>query len=149
MNSATQGLAAVISLLLFASGCATSSPAGPADVQLRLEQLPDAGFAVEKRGAVSVAYQMTVRNGTADAITLRKVEMKTSIRSPYTLRDEPAILSEVIEPGKEALVTFTMWSDSRGERSKSRSTVFVSGIAHFDSAKGSFQKPFTQYFREP
>jgi hypothetical protein len=44
-------------------------------VDLRIEQLPDAGFAVQERGAVSVAYQMSVENRSTGVITLRKVEM--------------------------------------------------------------------------
>ena len=135
--------------LLFIAGCATSNVPDLVEVDLRIEQLPDSGFAVEDRGAVSIAYQMSVRNRSADVLTLRKVEMQTSGRSPYTLRNEPATFNETIEPGKEAVTTFTMWSYSRGARSNIRSVVSVSGVAYFDSAKGSVKKAFTQSFREP
>ena len=149
MDSARRCLAAIVPLLLLVMGCATSTPTGPVDVDLRIEQLPDAGFAVEDRGAVSVAYQLTVRNRTPDPITLRMVEMKTTGRSPYTLRKDPASLNETIEPDKEALVTFTMWSYPQEQRSKSRQIVWVSGVAHFESAKGAFKRAFTLSFREP
>lgn len=153
MHSARRCSATVVSVLLLVMGCATgsatSTPADSMDVDLRIEQLPDAGFAVEDRGAVSVAYQLTVQNRTTDPITLRTVEMKTTGRSPYTLRKDPASLNETIEPDKEALVTFTMWSYPQERRSNARQLVWVSGVAHFESAKGAFQKAFTQSFREP
>jgi hypothetical protein len=136
--------------VLFIAGCATSNvPDLLPEVDLKIEQLPDSGFAVEDRGAISVAYQMAVRNRSADVLTLRKVEMQTSGRSPYTLRNEPVTLNETIEPGKEVVATFTMWSYSREQRSDIRRIVWVSGVAYFDSTKGSVQKTFTQSFREP
>ncbi|HEV7241649.1 MAG TPA: hypothetical protein VGQ36_20625 [Thermoanaerobaculia bacterium] len=142
-------LVAVVSLLLLIPGCATSSASAPVEADLRIEQLPDAGFAVEERGAVSIAYQLTVRNRSTDAITLRKIEMQTVRSSPYTLRKEPVPLNETIEPGQEGSVTFTMWSYPREQRSKVRGVVWASGIVYFDTAKGSVKKAFTQSFREP
>lgn len=140
----------VFFLLLLIPGCATSTNASsPVEGEVRIEQLPDAGFAVEERGALSIAYQMSVQNRSADTMTLRKVEMQTIGRSPYTLRKEPVALNATIEPGQEGLVTFTMWSYSQGQRSEVRSVVWVSGILYFDTAKGSFTKAFTQSFREP
>ena len=140
-------------LLLFALGCAstTASSTGTAapDLDVQIEQLPDAGFAVEDRGAVSVAYQMRVRNRLAERITLRKIEMQTLGRSPYTLRNTPAEVSEAIEPGQEAVVTFTMWSYPREQRSTMRQMVWVRGAVHFDSATGTLRKEFSQSFREP
>jgi hypothetical protein len=130
-------------------GCATTTTSDLTKAVLRIEQLPDAGFAVEDRGAVSIAYQMTVENRSADAITLRKVEMRTGGRSPYTLRKEPATMNEIIEPGKTGQVIFTMWSYSQQQRSTVREMVFVNGVAYFDSSQGSFEVPFVQSFREP
>lgn len=149
MYSVTRCLVASVFMLLLIQGCATSGATHSLEADLRIEQLPDAGFVVEDRGAVSIAFQMSVRNRSANAITLRKVQMQTSARSPYTLRNEPATMSETIEPGKEALVTFTMWSYPREHRSKIRGTVLVSGTAYFDTVNGSSRKAFTQTFREP
>ena len=139
----------VSALLLLVLACATSTDTSPIDVDLRIEQLPDAGFAVEDRGAFSIAYQMTVRNRTPDRMTLRRIDMRTIGRSPYTLRDAPAILNEPVEPGAEATVTFTMWGYSAGQRSGKREMVQVTGTAAFESAKGFLEKEFTQSFREP
>lgn len=129
--------------------CATTTTTADRKADLRIEQLPDAGFAVEDRGAVSVAYQMTVENRSTGAITLRRVEMRTAGRSPYTLRKEPATMNETIEPGQTAQVIFTMWSFSQEQRSAGREMVFVNGVAYFDSDQGSFEVPFSQSFREP
>ena len=84
-------LAVTCALPLLAVRCASSTPAAQAPVvDIQVEQLPDSGFAVQNRGAVSTAYQMSVRNRSNAAITLRKVEMRTVGRSPYLLRNEPA-----------------------------------------------------------
>src|SRR5437667_566715 len=87
---------AIFALLILAFGCATSSDTSRAGanattgaVELTIEQLPDAGFAAEDRGATSIAYQMTVQNRSGDPVTLRRIEMKTVGRSPYTLRNAP------------------------------------------------------------
>ena len=135
--------------MVFLMECATTTKPDVSKAVLRIEQLPDAGFAVEERGAVSIAYQMTVENRSTGVITLRKVEMGTGGRSPYTLRKEPATMNEIIEPGKTAQVIFTMWSVSRKQRSTVREMVFVNGVAYFDSEQGSFEVPFAQSFREP
>ena len=148
MHAAARSLVVVVPFV-FLMGCASTTTADRTKADLRIEQLPDAGFAVEDRGAVSVAYQMTVENRSTGAITLRKVEMRTAGRSPYTLRKEPATMNETIEPGKTAQVIFTMWSFSQAQRSTVRGMVFVNGVAYFDSDQGSFEVPFTQSFREP
>jgi len=129
-------------------GCATPGKPAVMKADLRIEQLPDAGFAVEDKGAVSIAYQMSVRNQSTAVITLRKIEMRIS-RGPYTLRKEPATMNEAIEPGAVGSVTFTMWSYPQAQRSSAREMVWVNGIAYFDSETGSFTIPFTQSFREP
>lgn len=136
-------------LLLLIAGCASSTATAVPEVTVQLEQLPDAGFAVEDRGAISVGYQLTVRNGLPDAITLRKIDLRTLARSPYTFRNPSAELSDTIPPGEERVVTFTMWAVDVGPRSPVRRTVFIDGVLHFDSARGSFRKPFTATFREP
>lgn len=149
-DSATRSCRAVLFLLLLlVISCASTTELSPVEVELQIEQLPDDGFSVEKQGAVSVAYQMSVRNRSLDSITLRKVEMQVLGSGPYTLRKVPAEMSETIEPGQEAVITFTMWSDPSEQRSMARKTIWVSGAASFDSARGSFRKEFTQSFREP
>ena len=149
MDSTMRRLMAVGFTMLLIAGCATSNVSDLPEVDLQIEQLPDSGFAVEDRGAVSIAYQISVRNRSTDVLTLRKVEMQTSGRSPYTLRNEPVTFNETIEPGKDVVTTFTMWSYSREQRSNIRRVVWVSGVAYFDSAKGNVKKVFTQSFREP
>ncbi len=148
MHAAVRSLVVVVPIVLL-MGCTTATPPDRTKADLRIAQLPDAGFAVENRGAVSIAYQLTVENRSTDAITLRKVEMRTGGRSPYTLRREPATMSETIEPGNTGEVIFTMWSVSQEQRSTVREMVFVNGVAYFDSEQGSFEVPFSQSFREP
>src|SRR5688500_2134545 len=141
MHAAMRSLVVVVPMV-FLMGCATTTTADLSRAHLRIEQLPDAGFAVEDRGAVSIAFQMSVENRSTGVITLRKVEMRTGGRSPYTLRKEPATMNETIEPGKTAQVIFTMWSFLQEQRSTVREMVFVNGVAYFDSDQGSFEVPF-------
>ena len=148
MHPASRCLVVVLPFILV-TGCASTNTAGPPKAHLRIEQLPDAGFAVEDRGAVSIAYQMTVENRSAGVITLRTVEMRTGARSPYALRKEPATMNETIEPGKTGQVIFTMWSFPQEDRSNVSEMVFVNGVAYFDGDQGSFEVPFAQSFREP
>ena len=138
-----------VTVLVFALACASSTDTSSVAVDLKIVQLPDAGFAVEDKGAFSVAFQMTVRNRSTETITLRQVEMKTVRDSSYTLRNTPAVLNEKIEAGQEAVVVFTMWKYLGERRSTVRGTIWVSGTAYFDTTKGSYKKEFTQSFREP
>ena len=134
----------------FATHCASLPPnAGALALEIQVEQLPDTGFAVANRGATSIAYQMVVRNRSTTAITLRSIEMRTVGRSPYLLRNEPATLNETIEPGKEATVTFSMWSYPREDRAGTHATVWVNGTVHFAGASGDSRQELTQSFREP
>lgn len=138
----------VLVLCLFVAGCVTPGGVSPGAGDVRIVQLPDEGFAIQDRGATSVAFEMTIRNPRNEAVVLRKIEMKTVGRSPYKVRSEPALVSETMEPGAEARVSFTMWSYAH-DPSKAHQMVFVSGTLHFDGASGTFTMPFTQSFREP
>jgi hypothetical protein len=151
MNDSVRRCAVAVAslVLLFTFGCATSPQAGSQDVELQIEQLPDAGFAIEDHGAVSIAYQLSVHNRLEDAVTLRKIEMRTMGESPYTLRDAPAEVSETVAAGTESHVSFTLWGYPREQRTNSKKTVWVSGVAYFDRPAGPFRKEFTLSFREP
>lgn len=147
---ATAVLALALSLsMACATATTTSTATAGSDIDVRVEQLPDAGFNVQDKGATSIAYQMTVHNRLTVPITLRKVEMRALDRSPYSLRNTPAEVNEVIEPGKESAVPFTMWSYHKAQRSTAKGTVWVSGTAYFESAKGELRKDFSQSFQEP
>lgn len=149
MNSpARRSFGVLLTSLVLLSGCATSAPVGSTDPEIKVEQLPDSGFVVEEKGSVSIAYQMTVRNPSADPITLRQIEMQAIGRSPYLLRKDPVTVNETIEPGKEAVVPFSMWSYPRNEGSK-HDLVSVQGTAQFDTKAGTIRKSFTQSFRAP
>lgn len=141
----------VITIALSLLGCATTAPDGEAAAtpEIRIEQLPRSEFDIEQRGAVSIAYQMVVRNRSTEPITLREVTMKTVGRSPYALRNTPVSLNETVEPGGEATVTFSMWSDPREGRPATPQQVWVRGTARFKTATAEFATTFSQSFREP
>jgi hypothetical protein len=135
-------------LLSLFFGCASAPDASSPDVELLVQQFPASEFAVENRGAVSIAYGMTVRNRSAATITLRQLEMQAVGRSPYVLRDAKLPFEVVIEPGKEELVTFEMWAYPR-EQSRRSDEVWVRGTVSFESTAGNFRKAFSQSFRQP
>ena len=139
----------VVLLLLGSLACATATNSGQADVDLQIEQLPDAGFNVQDQGATSVAYQAVVQNRSSEPVTLSKIEMRALDRSPYSLRSTPVELNETIAAGEKRTVPFTMWSYRRAQRTTARATVWVTGTAYFQSAKGNLRKDFTQSFSEP
>ena len=147
-----------ISPLLFlvcALGCASVPTPSPTssnpthEPSLRFEQLPNSDLVVEQRGAISIAYQMTVRNPLPETIRLTKLEMKTVGRSPYVLRDEQLPFDETIEPGKETPVVFSMWAVRRDKGATRAEKVWVQGTATFEGPNGTFQKTFSQSFNEP
>lgn len=143
-------LQVIVVLALGNARCASSSPdQGPASLEIHITQLPDSGFAVQNRGATSIAYEMLVRNHSAGAVTLRSVEMRTVGRSPYSLRSDPAALNQTIEAGKEATITFSMWSYEQQKGSTSENTVWVNGTVHYTGTAGEASQPFAQSFREP
>ncbi len=140
----------LVSILLSLSfGCASSATVSALEADIQVEQLPASEFVVENRGAVSIAYQMTVRNRSAVPITLRQLEMQAVGRSPYVLRNTPLPFNVAIDPGKEEVVTFSMWAYSRKQQSRRSEEVWVRGIASFESTAGSFRKAFSQSFRQP
>ena len=142
-------------LLVCALGCATvpsqsvTSSKPPNEPQLTFEQLPNSDLVVEQRGAISIAYQMTVRNPLAEPIRLTKLDMKTVGRSPYLLRAEQLTFNETIEPGKDTAVVFSMWAVRRAQPAGRNDNVWVEGTATFEGPNGTFQKAFSQAFAEP
>jgi hypothetical protein len=135
----------LLAALLFAF----ASIADPASPVLKVRQLPRSEFDVEQRGAVSIAYELVVRNPSQQAVTLRKLTMKTMGRSPYLLKDEAVTLDQVIEAGGEATVTFSMWAYRKSSERGPRATVWVRGNATFESDGRAFVTKFSDSFHEP
>ena len=139
-----QALAFVLSLVpFFASAADSSQPV------IEVRQLPRSEFDVQQRGAVSIAYEMVIRNHSEQEITLREVTMKTVGRSPYTLKDAVVPFSERIEAGRDATVTFSLWAYPRNGGSAGHPTVWVRGSAQFESDGRTFVTKFADSFREP
>ncbi len=116
---------------------------------IKITQLPRSEFDVERRGAVSIAYSMVIRNPSQQAVTLKKLAMKTLGRSPYTLQDEAVTFDERIEPGSETTVTFSLWAYRKSNVHAAHATVWVRGNANFESDGGTFVTKFSDSFREP
>ena len=134
--------------LLFALACATTG-GNATEPEIRVQQFPQSEFVARQEGAVSISYQLVVHNRSSEPIRLKRLDMQTLGRSPYTLRKTPVTFDQAIAPGKEESVTFSMWAVPQESESGTARLVTVHGIASFENASGSFQKEFTQSFREP
>src|SRR5215831_7293069 len=58
--------------LFLAFSCGSSTALSTSEPEIRIEQLPASAFDVQQRGAVSIAYRMTVRNRSTEPITLQQ-----------------------------------------------------------------------------
>lgn len=139
---------AVVLAVAVLAGCASSVDEVATGVDIHMEQLPRSEFDVGSRGAISIAYLMTIRNRRSEPIALRSVNLKAVGRSPYLLRDTPAAFDAVTIPaGQESVVTLSMWAYPRGAKS---SQVWLRGFAQFESGGAStFTVPIEQSFRAP
>lgn len=117
--------------------------------EIEVRQLPRSEFDVQQRGAVSIAYEMVIRNRSQEAITLREVTMKTVGRSPYVLKDAVVPFSERIEASQDATVTFSLWAYSRNSGQGAHPMVWVRGSAQFESEGRTFVTKFSRSFRVP
>lgn len=136
-------LAVVLVLLPLSASADSARPV------IKITQLPRSEFDVERRGAVSIAYSVVIRNPSQQAVTLKKLSMKTVGRSPYTLQDEAVTFDERIEPGSEATVTFSLWASRKTTERAAHATVWVRGNAGFESDGQTFVTKFSDSFREP
>ena len=123
--------------------------ADPAEPAIEVRQLPRSEFDVQQRGAVSIAYEMVIRNTTQQAITLRELTMRTVGRSPYVLKDATLPFAESIGAGQDATVTFSLWAYPRNDGHSGRGTVWVRGSAQFERDGTTFVTKFASSFREP
>jgi len=146
MSLPTQRASRFLAIALLVSFVPAFAAAQPV---IKVRQLPRSEFDVEQRGAVSIAFEMVVRNPSQQAITLQQVTMKTIGRSPYVLKDGSASFDERIEAGAEATVTFSLWAYPRTSGNAGRATVWVRGTAQFESDGGAFVTKFSDSFREP
>jgi hypothetical protein len=138
-------------VLAFAFVLSLATATAFAQPSIDIKQLPRSEFDVQQRDFVSIAFEMTVRNPSEQAITLRRVTMKTVGRSPYVLKDDTVNVEQRIEAGGEATVTFSMWAQAKSGSSpkKSRGMVWVRGTAAFQSDGPERVTTFTDSFREP
>ncbi len=136
-------------LLLLSFGSASPPDLNVADAEIQIEQLPASDFVVKQGGAISIAYQITVRNRSAEELTLRQLEMRAVGRSPYVLRNTPVSFHETIAPGKETALPFEMWANVQEGRANPSDRVWVTGTAYFESAGGPRRKDFSQSFAQP
>lgn len=138
-----------IAVLLFLTCvCASVMAEDPPRADIQVQQLPRSEFDVQQRGAISVAYEMVIRNLSQESITLRQVRMKTVGRSPYALKDGVVAFDERIEAGQTATVAFSLWAYPRSGHRRAE-LVWVRGSAAFEAAAGAFEVRFSQSFQEP
>lgn len=150
MSLLTRRASRVLAIALCLSAVSVSAPAADSSQpEIEVRQLPRSEFDVEQRGAVSIAYEMVIRNPSQQAITLREVTMKTVGRSPYVLKNAAVPFTERIEASEDAKVTFSLWAYSRNSGQGAHAMVWVRGSAEFESEGRTFVTKFSQSFRIP
>ncbi|MGZ8708735.1 MAG: hypothetical protein ACXW28_00805 [Thermoanaerobaculia bacterium] len=139
-----------LAIALCLSVVPVSAPAADlSQPEIEIRQLPRSEFDVQQRGAVSIAYEMVIRNRSQQAITLREVTMKRVGRSPYVLKNAVLPFTERIEASQDATVTFSLWAYSRNSGQGAHAMVWARGSAQFESDGRTYVTKFSQSFRVP
>ena len=129
---------ALLALLLAA--CASRPREGGPPVTVRLAQLGGTSNVFYYPGPVNVQYQVTVDNPTDQAITLRRLDLRTESFGAYALRTTGTPMNVKIAPKSSATFTVSAWGQARGGYIASTEPVSLFATAYFEGPSGSFVK---------
>jgi hypothetical protein len=138
---------AAILLAFFVFSCASGSgQANSNEPKVELRQLVGPSN-VGSIGAFDVRYELRVANPSPDAITLKRVELRSINGGSYVLTNNaPFTFNETIQPGNTTAVAF--WAHAyvrvRPNDFGSSEPVTLRAVASFQSGKKRFQKVIHQ-----
>jgi len=126
---------------LFLAACAsTPSESGP-PVTVQIQQLNGSSNIFYFPGPVNVQYQVEVNNPTDQAVTLRRLDLRTEGGiGAYALRTSGSPMNVKIAPKSTATFTVSAWGQSRGGYMASTEPVTLYATAYFDGPGGGFIK---------
>lgn len=151
---------ALAALSVFALACSSSggAPSAPEAKELQLDepqitfvQLVGPADQQYPRGDIEVKFGIRVQNTSADAITLRRVELQSfGSGGPYRIVRNDYFFNEQIEPSQAGEVTFWAKAQAAGDpyAIDARAPVSVRGSAYFDSEAGAFRTVFSGTFSQ-
>ena len=91
-------------------------------------------------GPVNVQYEVTVNNPTDQAITMRRLDLRTEGPGAYALRTSGSPMNVKIAPKSSATFTVSAWGQARGGYIASTEPVSLFATAYFDGPSGTFVK---------
>lgn len=126
----------------FLAACASTPQNSGPNVQMHITGTNLSTNTLYFRGPMSAALQMTVTNPTADPITLRSLQLRTTGGGGFRVRTGSTPVNKTIPPNSTGTLTMSVWGYSPGGYLASSEPAYMQGIAYFDSPHGSFVRMF-------
>jgi hypothetical protein len=128
-------------LLLLAAGCASTptESSGP-PVTVQIAQMNSASNVFYFPGPVNIQYQVTVTNPTDQAVTMRRLDLRTEGTGAYVLRTSGSPMNVKIAPKSTATFMISAWGRALGGYIASTEPVTLFATAYFDAPGGGFVK---------
>ena len=130
----------IILLVLLAAACASTPQESGPPVTVQLTQLNGSSNVFYFPGPVNIQYQVAVNNPTDQAVTLRRLDLRTEGFGAYALRTSGSPMNVKVAPKSTATFTVSAWGQSRGGYLASTEPVSLYATAYFDAPGGTFVK---------
>ena len=133
---------AIVFSLAVLAGCASGNQNGGPAVQMHITGTNLNTNTLYFRGPMTAALEMTITNPTADTITLRSLDLRTTGGGPFSMRTGTTAVNKTIPPNSSATLTMSAWGRSAGGYFASSEPIDIRGLAYFDSPHGAFTRMF-------
>lgn len=127
------------------SNVPTAEKIGTVAPQTELVQLVGPEQLNWEAGEIELKYALRVTNPTAEAITLRQIQIQTvGQEGPYNIPQSSYFFREAVGPNSTRAIEFFAKAYSEGNRYKvdAQSPVAIRVIAYFEASKGNFRQAF-------
>jgi hypothetical protein len=134
--------------------CSSSTPATNSNIvqpEVDLYQVIGPADMNYPKGAIEVQFAVHVANRSAEAITLRQVDIvPVGLGGPYRVRTRTYPINEQIAANGSRDIEFWAQADASGDQfaNDANAPVSVRAIAHFQTAGGSFRKILMKTFSQ-
>ena len=126
----------------FLAACASSNHDSGPSVQMHITATNLSTNTLYFRGPMSAVLQMTIENPTADTITIRSLDFRTTGGGAFRIRTGSTPVNKTIPPNSSATLTMNVWGYSAGGYFASSEPIAIQGIANFNAPHGSFVRMF-------
>jgi non-ribosomal peptide synthetase component F len=125
--------------LLLAACASTPQDSGP-PVTVQIAQTSGSPNVFYFAGPVNIQYQVSVSNPTDQAVTLRRLDLRTEGTGAYVLRTSGSPMNVKVAPKSNATFMVSAWGRALGGYIASTEPVTLFATAYFDAPGGSFVK---------